>query len=153
MTRIFVLSDSHGATDMLARATRFIEGRAYDYIVHLGDYHRDAVLLSQKIGRAVHAVAGNCDVFSRETREMLLPIGQLKMLLTHGDRYGVKRSYAPLAARAKACGAALALFGHTHVAHTERIGGVLLVNPGALQDGCAAEVEIGADIVAHRIQL
>ena len=87
-------------------------------------------------------VAGNCDFFSRDAREIEVKIEGVRMLLTHGDKYGVKAGLSKLSYRAEERGCALALFGHTHVPFAGHVGGCLLVNPGALQDGRFAELEV-----------
>lgn len=142
MTRIALLSDSHDATGMLELVAQFIEARGYDHVFHLGDVASDAGRLAERLGRRVLFVAGNCDFFSRDAREIEVKVEGVRMLLTHGDRYGVKGGLSRLSYRAEERNCSLALFGHTHVPYAGHVGGVLLVNPGALMDGRFAELEV-----------
>ncbi len=142
MTRIAVLSDSHDATGMLELVAQFIAAREYDHVFHLGDMVGDAKRLSERLDRKVLFVAGNCDFFSRDAREIEVKVGGVRMLLAHGDKYGVKSSLAKLSYHAEELHCAVALFGHTHVPFSGYVGNALLVNPGALQAGRFAELEI-----------
>ena len=54
----------------------------------------------------------------------------MRIFVTHGHLYGVKRDLTALAGAAKDAGARLALFGHTHIQHLEERGGITLLNPG-----------------------
>ena len=54
----------------------------------------------------------------------------------------MKQGLGPLLGRAREVGAALAIFGHTHIQTLEGHEGILLLNPGALRDGAFAIVEI-----------
>ena len=56
----------------------------------------------------------------------------MKILLTHGHRYGVKTDLLSLALRAEELGCRLVFFGHTHTAEIVEHGAVTLVNPGSL---------------------
>ena len=95
----------------------------------------DARRLEKLTGAPVEMVAGNCDLFSRVQRSALLETEGSRILLTHGDAYGVKYTYDDLSRAAAAQNAQIALFGHTHEAFCGYVGKVLLVNPGALKQG------------------
>ena len=55
----------------------------------------------------------------------------MRIFMTHGHIYGVKRDLTALTGAAKDAGAQLALFGHTHIQHMEERDGLTLLNPGA----------------------
>jgi putative phosphoesterase len=55
-----------------------------------------------------------------------------KLLLVHGDAYGVKNGLGWLGKRAGEVGADAVLFGHTHRATVTTLSGILAVNPGTL---------------------
>lgn len=78
-------------------------------------------------------------------------LGGMRVLLTHGDRYGVKSGLLRLRLHAQEMGCSLVLFGHTHAACAQEEGGVLLVNPGALADGRYAVVAIEDGRVRARL--
>ena len=71
-----------------------------------------------------------------------MSFGGVQMLAVHGDKYGVKLDYGPLSYYAEEAGAAIALFGHTHQPFAGYVGGVMLLNPGALNAGKYAILEI-----------
>ena len=81
----------------------------------------------------VLAVPGNCDLGCTEPRLRTATIAGRKILITHGDRYGVKTGLNHLVKKGLAERADIVLFGHTHQALVQQTDGVLLVNPGTLQ--------------------
>ena len=93
MTKICVLSDSHDATGMLELCAQWIEAGECSRVIHLGDVRRDAQWLEERLRRPVAGVAGNCDLFGRDARELEFFLEGIKFLATHGDRYAVKSSY------------------------------------------------------------
>ena len=100
-----------------------------DYIVHLGDYYRDLHPFYQEYCDKIYAVKGNCDGGGDD---LVFEVEGKKILLTHGDRYGVKSTLLKLVLRAKEVGADLVLFGHTHIAESCEIDGITFINPGTL---------------------
>ena len=145
MKRLAVVSDSHGRT---GRVTQFAERaclEGYDAILHLGDGASDAKALAEKTGLPVTCVAGNCDPSGNVPREIVYPCEGIRLLLVHGDQYGVRYSLTRLCYRAEEQGARAALFGHTHQPFCDMFGGILLLNPGALRDGRYAELTMEAD--------
>lgn len=140
--KLILLSYSHDCAGMLELAAQHIEDNKYDKIIHLGDFRRDAEWLSDRLGREVIGVPGNCDFMSFDSRELMMNFGGAWILMSHGDAFGVKRSYDRISyyAEEKLCKAAF--FGHTHVQFAGRVGNTLLVNPGTLMNGRCAEVEI-----------
>ncbi len=54
-----------------------------------------------------------------------------RIFLAHGNRYSVDVSPEILANVAKASDCDIAVFGHTHIPHTETVSGVLVINPGS----------------------
>ena len=67
-------------------------------------------------------------VFSRNGD---IEIDGVKILLTHGHRYGVKNGYLNLIMRAKELQVNAVIFGHTHIPEVFTEDGVLFVNPGS----------------------
>mgnify|MGYP000949154618 CR=1 FL=1 len=128
--RILVVSDSHGNYRNLFKA-RELAGQI-DTIIHLGDGEGDAAMLAEAEEIPVLQVAGNCDFGAGAPRELLETLSDTRLLICHGDRYGVKLGLTQLLERAKNCGAAAALYGHTHQAQVEQYDGIWLINPGTL---------------------
>lgn len=56
----------------------------------------------------------------------------MKILITHGDKYHVKRGLLELYLRATELGCSLVFYGHTHFAQIDERDGVTLVCPGAV---------------------
>lgn len=145
MTRIAVVSDSHGGKYHLERFVAYCRAEKIDQVCHLGDVVEDALYLRNNLEIPVALVAGNCDFYSREPRELRFTLAGKRFLLLHGDRCGVKYGYDRLSYYAEEGQADCTLFGHTHQAFAGCVGGRLLVNPGALKNGsmCLLEVDDG----------
>ncbi len=140
--RVLVISDSHGRRSTLQDVITICEREnAPDLVVHLGDNISDAKYLRQRIRQEILAVPGNCD-WSDEAAERVVNIGGVEMLICHGHTLGVKQSFLPLSCRAQEKGVRAALFGHTHAPFMGYEYGVLLLNPGALQNERCAVMEI-----------
>ena len=144
MAKIGIVSDSHGAAGRIEAVARVFSGiKDLTHVIHLGDVTPDAERLSALLKRDVIAVRGNCDFMSRKEAEEILCLDGLTLYCCHGDRYRVKQTLGFLSLRAQEVGAQAALYGHTHLPAVEWVGGVLLVNPGALRDGRYALMETG----------
>jgi len=128
--RILVMSDSHGNFPLALQACDL--AGTFDALFHLGDGGDDAGQLAHVLDVKVVHVAGNCDPGSASPRELLLECEGKKLLLLHGDAYGVKSGMGLLEKRAREAGADAVLFGHTHRATVTTLSGILAVNPGTL---------------------
>ncbi len=103
-----------------------------DEIIHLGDHISDAQDLSYALPDIeILRVPGNCDYASVEQPSILTELGGVRIFLTHGHLFGVKLGVRRLLLQAKAVGAQIALFGHTHRSMCECRDGIWLLNPGA----------------------
>jgi putative phosphoesterase len=126
-----VLSDTHGNEGAILDILE-AEPAAAGFI-HLGDLAADMEHLKLLTTLPVVQVAGNCDHGSPLPRELELVIGRVRLLLTHGDIYGVKGGVKRLLLQAKHRQCSAVLYGHSHQAVIETIDGILLINPGTLQ--------------------
>ena len=114
MKLFLVISDSHGDTVSLRRIVN--QYPSIQSIIHLGDYYRDAIRLKEFYpDKEYYMVPGNCDFWSRGSDEKILEIEGLKVLITHGNRYGVKGGLGRLRSRSLRDKLDIALFGHTHI--------------------------------------
>ncbi len=130
MKTIVVLSDTHGnrrAIDGL----NAIFGEC-DYIIHLGDTSSDGGYIRKQYPDKTYVVNGNCDPMKTGENEIVLKVEDAVIYATHGHLFGAKSTRAKLAGRAAEKGAGVALYGHTHRALEEEIGGVTLFNPGCM---------------------
>jgi len=151
--RILVISDTHGNYPLALRAADLAE--PFDAVIHLGDGAEDAALLAQVLEIQVLQVAGNCDLNSDAPRELLWECEGKRILLAHGDLYGVKRWMGGLEKRGLEEDADAVLFGHTHQAIITTRSGILFVNPGtlmrsSLHKSCAV-MEIGPSGITARL--
>ena len=129
-----VFSDSHGSTMLMIKAVR--RSRP-DVIIHLGDYDRDADVLRREFAEIpLYNVRGNCDRITMAPDWDVVPLGPIKAYIAHGHAFYVKFGrFDSLVYAAQEQGAQIAMFGHTHQAMQEEMGGVTLLNPGTAGSG------------------
>ena len=129
--KLLVLSDSH---QNIARM-RYAAGQTdSDAILHLGDHINDAQKLRQQLPKKTfYMVKGNCDFQNNGKNELFLILEGVKILMTHGHTYGVKRGLGDLIERARQLGADLTLYGHTHRAALRQENGLWLMCPGQME--------------------
>ena len=151
MTRVAVVSDSHGGRLHLERFVEFCRAEGIDRVFHLGDIVDDAKWLERRLEVPLTYVAGNCDYMAREAREVRETVEGKRFLLVHGDRYGVKYGYDKLSYYAEENQMDVALFGHTHRSFAGYVGEALLVNPGALKSGSLCVMEVTPRDIVPRI--
>ena len=128
--KILIVSDTHRDNRNFFEALEREE--PVDIIVHCGDVEGSEYLYDEACDGDLYMVRGNNDFFSDLDDEEMFCIGELKVWLTHGHRYGVYRGYDILIDEAKSRGADIVMFGHTHVPVAEYINDVWVVNPGSL---------------------
>lgn len=131
---IAVVSDSHGDNTSIKKALGKI--KKADYIFHLGDNVEDVEEFSKGFEGEIINVKGNCDFLSRELakelNEKLVYIEGIKILATHGHKYGVKENIFRLKYRAMELEANIVLYGHTHIPSIEYEEGIWFINPGSI---------------------
>lgn len=125
MHTILAFSDSHSAP--LPQKLLDVASEA-DSVFFLGDGVRslDALLFH----RDLVAVDGNCDspCFGSEK---IVEYDGVRILITHGHKYSVKRDLLPLALYSKETGCQAVFYGHTHIARIDEYDGVTLICPGS----------------------
>ncbi len=132
--RAAVFSDTHRNTRLMAEAIRRCQP---DLVIHLGDHADDAEEVSLDFPDIPFSIVrGNCDFGSDAPDWDVVSLGPVKAFLCHGHLYNVKfLGPSHLVYAALEHGASIALFGHTHVAMEERMGDVLVINPGTAGKG------------------
>ena len=100
--------------------------------IHLGDLMDDAEEVAQHYPKLPFCmVPGNCDGWTTAPVKKQIVLDGKSILLSHGHRWGVKSGYAAALADARAAGADILLFGHTHRAVCEQQeDGLWMMNPG-----------------------
>lgn len=129
--RIVAFSDSHGNSHVLRR---IVAARPdADVFIHLGDGERELDNLAMEFtDKRFYFVCGNCDMYSMAKTQDLIELAGKKIFFTHGHIYGVKSDLDKLKHEAKAAGADIVLFGHTHIAMTEYDSPIYYMNPGSV---------------------
>ena len=128
--RILIVSDTHGSLrnfDIVIEREKEI-----DMLLHLGDVEGDNVYMEAVMNCPVHIVGGNNDYFSGLPGEIELRIGKYKVFMTHGHGYYVSMDTRRLKQAARARGADIAMYGHTHRPDIDLEDGVKVINPGSL---------------------
>lgn len=128
MTKVLVVSDSHGLTsELLELKKRHSEVEVF---LHCGDSEldqgHDAII-------SYTTVRGNCDYEEGFQHDELVVVGGVAFLVTHGHLYGVKSSLMKLHFKAQELGADIVCFGHSHILGVEQIGKTLFLNPGSIR--------------------
>ena len=131
--KVLVLSDSHGNAERMVELYK--EG-GYRAVIFLGDVVRDADRLAIITGGIpVYRVKGNCDMFESALDEQIIDIEGKLVFIAHGHNYHVKSGYGAFINAALAKSVDVALCGHTHVQHFERVGDLIVANPGSVASG------------------
>ncbi len=130
--KICIFSDSHGFPEPMIKA---IKKEKPVLCFFLGDGERDVKAVQAVFpSLPFYAVRGNCDPRSALSSSIACTVGGISVFATHGHLYNVKHEPAleSLASAARAEGAALVLYGHTHTANQQQKEGITFLNPGAL---------------------
>ena len=135
--KILIVSDSHGRTYNFSKVIDKVG--EVDLLFHLGDLEGSEEDIQILADCPCHMVCGNNDFFSKLDREKIVDLGETRVFMTHGHRYGVASGLNKLISAGKEFGANVILFGHTHIPHIEYTEGMYVVNPGSItlprQDG------------------
>ena len=134
MMKVAVFSDTHANPALMIEAVGKLRP---DTVIHLGDLERDADLLRSRYPEIpVYSVCGNCDACPVYPEKDVVVLGAVKAFITHGHLYDVywgRMDRLVYAAQEEGC--SIALFGHTHMAVNEEVGGVKVINPGTAGKG------------------
>lgn len=128
--RILIVSDTHGS---LRNFDEIIEReKKIDMLLHLGDIEGDDDYMEAVMDCPVHVVAGNNDFFSGLPGELEIEVGKYKVFMTHGHGYYVSADTKRLKQAARARGADIVMYGHTHRPEIDLEDDVITINPGSL---------------------
>lgn len=128
--RIAVVSDTHGNNKDIIEKLSEIERP--DILIHLGDYVSDGVTISKAFGLKSIIVKGNGDYLCTEYKEdEFIELKGKKFFLTHGHKYNVQGGLTNLYYKGLELGADIVLFGHIHVPIIEKVGDMIIMNPGS----------------------
>ena len=136
--QVGIVADSHDHMERIGQAVQILRERGIKDLIHAGDFVAPFALIPiVDAGFRLHAVFGNNDGEIQGLSAMAEPVGGI-----HKGPYrfelGGKRflvAHAPLSDKqiAKEGGKTdYIVTGHTHVAGFERVGDLVVVNPGEL---------------------
>lgn len=139
--KIGIVSDTHGRMDRLETAIRTFTDRGVDAVVHCGDMAaEDGMRCLASAGVPAYAVAGNMDRdvdrlkaaaaregvnFAGEVIRIPLEAGRC-IVAVHGHDEAILEELVAEQQFPYVC------TGHTHEPVDEKVGGVRVINPGAL---------------------
>lgn len=138
MTRVGIVSDTHGHAELTRPAVRMFESLDVEVVLHCGDVG-SAEVVEQFAAWPTHFVLGNCDWHPQELEAAIRKAGQtfhgqfgeleidgVRIALLHShDRRRFLHSIDSGQWQ-------VVCYGHTHVAAIENRGETLLINPGAI---------------------
>ena len=131
--RILVLSDTHGDISRACQIYHILQKQGQvDLIIHCGDYYKDAIHMSERLGAPTVWVKGNTDGSFDENGYTIVDTECGSLLVTHGHMENVDFSQQNLYYKALEHDCCAAIFGHTHRAVSAEAGGIHLLNPGSL---------------------
>ncbi len=129
--KALIFSDSHGNFQSIMDSV--CSEKNVDLIIFAGDIQRDADSIMDSFAEIPLAyVLGNNDWSVHGVPyDRVFEFGEKRIFLTHGHKYHVKDSLYMLRQKARNVGADICVFGHTHVAFSEEMDGILMLNPGS----------------------
>jgi len=129
MSKILIVSDSHGSTDLLEGIEK-LHGNDVELMIHCGDSElkeEDAAI------KNFRSVKGNCDFYGNFPEDDMHVINGVNIFVTHGHLYSVKTTLVNLFYKAKELHADIVCFGHSHILGAEMVDDVLFINPGSIR--------------------
>jgi uncharacterized protein len=129
MSKVLILSDSHGLTTELLHIKEKHEDEV-DILLHCGDSELRA---DNPALEGFIVVRGNCDIDEDFPEDSVQTVGNRRMMITHGHLYRVKSSLTSLSYRAQELNAQIVCFGHSHILGAEMLNGILFLNPGSIR--------------------
>ncbi len=135
---IGILSDSHGDPIPVRKALALFDSLGATHLIHCGDVGGQEVF-DELVGRALTFVWGNTDLYDGTTLAYLETVGlqaptevpstvtldDKRFAVFHGHENGFESAHDRLEVD-------YICHGHTHLRRDEHLGGVRIINPGAL---------------------
>lgn len=151
MAKVLVISDVHGNKEQLKT---LISENEFTHIIFCGDMIRDLEEINHP---NIVKVKGNWDEWVIDRDNLFdeeVVVEGVKIFVTHGHRYDVKRGLGGLIRRVEGKGFNLVCYGHTHIQDFEVVNDIAYLNPGAFsyfkggkQTFAVVEIEDGKFIV------
>lgn len=128
--KVLIVSDTHHRNENYLKVLERVA--PVDMLIHCGDIEGSEYLIAEGAGCPVQMVMGNNDFFSDLPREKEFLIGRYKVWLTHGHHYCVSMSNETIKKEARARGADIVMYGHSHRPSVDIESDLIAVNPGSL---------------------
>ena len=133
MTKVGIMSDTHGYTELIDEVLAALEPGHVDLWLHAGDLGDDGRYLQDHVEVPVYLVRGNNDRGSHlEAQEQLIPLEDTFIYMTHGHRVDYFNYVPELLYLGHTMGARLVVAGHTHIHRVDYKENQVFVNPGSL---------------------
>lgn len=127
--KLLVLGDNHGRWQTVQSVLKAFKPQV-DYVLHTGDSEFPA---DDPLWDDVDAVvSGNMDFDPQYRKHYLLNTDEGKIAVVHGHRHGVNQSNKVLFDLAAQEDIKFIFHGHTHRLYADYQNGILIVNPGSL---------------------
>lgn len=127
--KILIVSDTHRHNENYLKIVE--KEQPLDMVIHCGDVEGSEYLIGEAAGCPTHIVLGNNDFFSELPRELEIPIGAYRALITHGHTYYVSMGNEKIKQEAKERGCNLVFYGHTHRPVIDAEDEIIAINPGS----------------------
>ena len=116
---------------------KVIEKERPNSVIFAGDHSEDCIELKYiKEELTYYIVKRNTDINDYITPEIMeIEIEGIKIFLTHGHLFGVKRGYSFIKEEGVKRRCNVVIFGHTRIPYTEIWNEIKFFNPGAMEDG------------------
>lgn len=128
--KILIVSDTHGSHRNLEKILEKV--RPVDMLIHLGDTEGGEDYIAALVDCPVHIVRGNNDFFSDLPGEEEFVLERKRIFITHGHYYYVSMSEERLKKEARARGADIVMYGHTHKPSLTKEEDLITLNPGSV---------------------
>ncbi|WP_096153114.1 MULTISPECIES: metallophosphoesterase family protein [Bacillus] len=126
--KVLIISDNHGDEELLKEIAKR-HSPEVNALFHCGDSELAA---NSEAMKHYESVRGNCDYDSNYPQELTKDVNGVRFYITHGHLHQVKSTLMPIKYRAEEVGARVVCFGHSHIAGTEMVDGILFINPGSI---------------------
>lgn len=128
--KILVVSDTHKNHTNFEKVLEL--EKPVDCLFHAGDVEGREWEIEFGSGCPAYIVAGNNDFYSDKPYEAEIGVGSHRVFMAHGHQYYVSMTLEHLKRAAKARGADIVIYGHTHVPYLKIGRKMTVMNPGSL---------------------
>lgn len=128
--KVVIVSDTHGSHRNLRKVLE--KEKPMDMLIHLGDVEGGEDYITALVDCPAHIVRGNNDFFSDLPSEEEFIMGGYHMFISHGHYYYVSMGEERLKEEARARGADIVMYGHTHKPTLTREEDLITLNPGSI---------------------